>query len=61
MTIDVFVKDGNKQTIAWRGIYRLEGDVLTVCRTNGDSERPKTFEAGKKNKGLLIVWKRAKK
>jgi uncharacterized protein (TIGR03067 family) len=60
MTIDVFVKDGDKQTIVWRGIYKLEGDLLTVCRTTGDSGRPTSFEP-KGSKGMLIVWNRAKK
>jgi len=40
------------------GIYKLEGDTLTLCRAAGDRERPKEFktteEAG------ILVWKRAK-
>ena len=39
---------------------KLEGDLLTVRRTNGDSARPTTFDTTH-DQGLLIVWKRAKK
>jgi len=42
-----------------RGIYKLEGDTLTLCRTAGDHERPKEFKTTEEA-GILVVWKRAK-
>jgi uncharacterized protein (TIGR03067 family) len=59
-TIDLTIKSGGKVS---RGIYKLEGDTLTVCRTFADAERPKEFKtpAGEQAAaGQLIVWKRAK-
>jgi uncharacterized protein (TIGR03067 family) len=44
------------------GIYKLEGDTLTVCRTNFESERPKEFKTTEETGVRRIeVWKRAKK
>lgn len=54
-TIDFTIKAGVS-----RGIYKLEGDTLTLCRTVGDIERPKEFKTTAEA-GILVVWKRAKK
>lgn len=42
------------------GIYKLEGDTLTICWTR-DSERPKEFESPDGSRAMLMVLKRAKK
>jgi uncharacterized protein (TIGR03067 family) len=43
-----------------KGIYKLDGDTLTLCKRNIDNEdRPKEFKAG--DSTLLAVFKRAAK
>jgi clostripain len=43
------------------GIYKLEGDTMTLCRTteSGDIDRPREFKTTRED-GILGVWKRAK-
>jgi uncharacterized protein (TIGR03067 family) len=44
----------------WRGIYKIEGDSLTFCRSHGSAgERPKNFKGGEGV--VLFVYKRAEK
>lgn len=40
----------------WLGIYKIEGDTLTICIGTQD-KRPTEFKAGE-NGGDLAVWKR---
>ena len=59
-TIDMTIGTG-KTARRQRGIYKIDGDTLTICRAagRGDEERPKEFPGD--HKGLvLIVWKRAR-
>jgi uncharacterized protein (TIGR03067 family) len=50
-----FRRDG-RETMT-RGIYKLEGDTLTVCSALRDGERPARFEATEET--TLTVLKRA--
>lgn len=57
-TIDLTISNGS----ALLGIYKLDGDTLTVCRSaaTGDVERPQEFKTTKDD-GSLTVWQRVKK
>lgn len=43
-----------------KGIYKLEGDTLTICRTEGGRARPQEFKTTSRA-GILAVWQREKK
>jgi uncharacterized protein (TIGR03067 family) len=58
--IDLIVTDGPNKGKMFRGIYKLEDDRFTICRTTEPEEdRPTTFST-RRNSGLItVVWKRA--
>jgi uncharacterized protein (TIGR03067 family) len=57
-----FVRPPDQKKPALRGIYKVDGDTLTVCLPiDPEGERPKAFEAPAKAKVLLLTFKRAKK
>jgi len=58
-TLDLVFKFGDKETVS-PGIYKLEGDTLTLCRSTEKAGRPKEFKI-RNNGDVLVVWKRVKK
>ena len=57
--LDLVREQGGKES-TWAGIYKIEGDTLTFCRSAGPAgERPTEFKGGR---GVaLLVLKRAEK
>jgi uncharacterized protein (TIGR03067 family) len=45
----------------WRGIYRIDGDTLTICDNAGDPQksRPTSFATTPNSGRVLVVFKRA--
>ena len=60
--IDFEHKEGVLNEKAWKGIYALDGDTLTICDNAPDLERgrPVAFEARTGSGYILIAFKRAK-
>lgn len=57
-TIDYLVASGPKQSDLQYGIYRLEGDVLTVCMADSGLPRPTEFTSERGSGHTLTVWKK---
>jgi uncharacterized protein (TIGR03067 family) len=58
--IDVIGTEGANKGKAAQGIYKLDGDTLTICYTMPGKERPKAFESQTGSGATLVVWKRGK-
>jgi uncharacterized protein (TIGR03067 family) len=59
--IDIKSDDGGRVRVS-RGIYKLDGDTLTICSTRAPSiPRPTDFASPKGSGMVLAVLKRAKK
>jgi uncharacterized protein (TIGR03067 family) len=56
-TIDLVRVGGPGKEQPAKGIYRLKGDVLTVCHSRPGEDRPKDFTAEKGSGNALIVLK----
>jgi len=58
-TFDIVSQSGSPLAL---GIYKVEGDTLTICFASpAEEERPKTFESADGSRNMLIVLKRVKK
>ena len=58
--IDVAYIDGMAKGVMLRGIYKIEGDMLTVCTDTLPGERPTEFVSKSGSGTALMVFKRAK-
>jgi uncharacterized protein (TIGR03067 family) len=57
-TIDLIPDGGPYRDKRVLGIYRLEGDTLTICIADPDRPRPTGFEAKPQSKQTLQILKR---
>lgn len=59
--IDLKYEPADQDGRVGRGIYKVEGDRLTLCLSRGDAPRPKGFDSSAEAPTTLYVFKRVKK
>lgn len=57
-TIDMVGTEGELKGKPALGIYKLEGDTLTMAYVLPGKERPTAFESAPNSSVFLVVWKR---
>lgn len=56
---DLTGRDGPNVGRVFKGIYKLSGDTLTMCRgVTAETERPVEFATGAETGHSLVVWRR---
>jgi uncharacterized protein (TIGR03067 family) len=58
---EIDISSGPKLGLPAKGLFRVEGDALTLCLVGQAAARPKKFEAPAGSKAMLITLKRVKK
>lgn len=58
--IDVIPDGGKLKDKRVLGIYKLDGDILTICMASPKQDRPKEFTAKKGSGKTLMTFKREK-
>ncbi|WP_406697063.1 TIGR03067 domain-containing protein [Singulisphaera sp. Ch08] len=59
--IELTLENGPDKGQILKGIYKLEGDLFTVCHgLTPQDDRPVEFSTGAESGHTLIVWRRAK-
>lgn len=59
-TIDLNYEPAEQEAQMGQGIYKVEGDTLTICLRRGRTGRPKAFESTPDVPTSLYVFKRVK-
>ncbi len=57
--IDLTIKTDDKE-VTWRGIYKVDGNVLTLCSTRAEA-RPKDFRSDEQGTTFVYVYKLVEK
>jgi uncharacterized protein (TIGR03067 family) len=61
-TIDLAITDGEDKGKSQVGIYKIDGNTITVClAAPGSKDRPTEFKSTEENGHILATLKRAKK
>jgi uncharacterized protein (TIGR03067 family) len=59
--IDVVEGAGPQKGQTAKGIFKVEGDTLTICMALGDESRPSVFDSPAGSRYILLTAKRVKK
>jgi uncharacterized protein (TIGR03067 family) len=60
-TFDATVTAGEGKGSVMLGIYKIDGDTMTVCMNYSGKERPTEFKTAERSESVLVVGKRVKK
>jgi uncharacterized protein (TIGR03067 family) len=60
MTLDLTFTEGDSKGQTALGIYRIEGDLLTICRAASDRARPTAFTSRPGSGQALMTYRRQK-
>jgi uncharacterized protein (TIGR03067 family) len=57
--IDMTFPDGTEAPKVGKGIYKIEGDTWTICRSQSNQgDRPTSFVTSRMNDHFVVVWKK---